>query len=451
MALALRPSSAAVLVGLPTLAVVGVGFAFIGVAAPRSYAALRVYGGPTDVASELSWRVSGLERLGALEQPLSGTEVVIEASLSDGRHASWQGRLDALGVATAALRFSGTAEAVRGPIRVRAWCAAHPELLIARGEMQLTSAEWWSRARRRGGWLPVKSHGALDVRVAPVRGAWATAFADPLVIEVAARGALAEGVRLALHPEGVDVASGRGELTTDERGRVVVSVTPRESVAILGVDATAPGGATGSWYGTLPVATGALHAERVGKRLVVRSPVVRERAFYALVDARARLAGGSILLSPDGRGGSAGEVEIETPLRGPAWGVVSSESELDTASTIGWPLFTNDVEPYQLTFDVADRLLLDGTSVGAEREHARARRASLLGAAFAGLCLALAALFVVDRARTAERALRTHLSAQGAAAPEVEKSAPRMLTQLIVAVLCIALAATAFGLWLTWR
>lgn len=450
MALGSRPASALAFVGLPILAVVGVGFAFLGVASPHSYAALRLYGGPTEGVPELCWRASVVERLGEIEVPIADEELVIEASLADGRRAFWHGRSDSAGEGAPVVRFPQSDAAVHGAVRVRAWVASRPDVLIAQGEVALTASEWSRTARQRGGWLPVKSQGALDIRVAPGRGAWATSFADPLIVEVSSHGAVASTVELRLHPEGADV-SGANVLTTDARGRASVTMTPRESVVTLGIDALAADGKAGHWYATLPVATGALHAELAGEQLVVRSPVVRERAFYAWVDSHHRRAGGAIALAPDGRGGSVGEVRLEPPLRPPAWAVVSSEPELDTASAVGWPLVTNDVEPFQLTFDVADRLLLDGTSIGATRERARTHRASWLGATFGGLCLLLTAAFLVTRARTAEQALRAHLKRQGAETDEVDRSAPPMLAQLIVALLCLALAATALGLWLTYR
>jgi hypothetical protein len=46
------------------------------------------------------------------------------------------------------------------------------------------------------------------------------------------------------------------------------------------------------------------------------------------------------------------------PLPQPAWLVVSSELDLNSAAAIGWPLDAG-AEPAQ-TFDVADQLLLDG-------------------------------------------------------------------------------------------
>jgi hypothetical protein len=455
MARSSRPISTAVLVLLPVLAVAGVAFAMLGVAAPRAHAALRLYGGPSEGARELSWLANVVERVAGIERPLPNSELVIEGLLSDRRRALWRGRLDAGGVASPVLGFASAPadRAITGPVRVRAWLASRPDALIASGEIAVDPRVWSGTARRRGGWLPVKSHGALEIQVAAGRGTWATSFADPLVVEVRADGTAVSGARITVQPEGCDVAGGRTLLVTDSRGRAAVAITPRESVVIVGLDVTAPDGAAGRWYGTLPVVTGALHAERVGQRLVVRSPVVREGAFFSLVDLGSRRAGGPIPLTPDGRGGSVGEVKIDVEVvpGSPLWAVVSAESDLDTESTVGWPLFSRDEEPFQLTFDVADRLLLDGAPLGDARQHQKSRRASLLGSAFAALCLLIVAILIVERARAADRTLRKHLSEFSEEPGEAERSARPLVVQVLLALLCLGLATTALGMWLVVR
>ena len=148
-------------------------------------------------------------------------------------------------------------------------------------------------------------------------------------------------------------------------------------------------------------------------------------------------------LAPNGRGGSFGTLDLPASLPHPAWLVVSSDVDLNSAAAIGWPLDVEG-EPSQ-TFDVPDRLLLDGGPAAFAREQARRSRVRWLTAAFIATAFALSVALLVVRVRAAESDLSRHLREQLEVDAAV-RVAPRRGLALLVAVLSLALGFIALAL-----
>jgi hypothetical protein len=168
-----------------------------------------------------------------------------------------------------------------------------------------------------------------------------------------------------------------------------------------------------------------LHAALDGARLSVRSPIPRAEAFVSLVDAQQRLAGYRLELLPDGDGGASASLELAPELLGHAkreavFAVVSSEADKRSPSAVGWPLHPSSEAP-QLTFDVADQLLVDGTdsALQSEREE-RLRRRQIAAALFAlvGSLMLGAFAHEVRRPRTTSRRLASEHTAELVLAPQ---------------------------------
>ena len=135
----------------------------------------------------------------------------------------------------------------------------------------------------------------------------------------------------------------------------------------------------------------------------------RTQAFFSVVTNRARIAGGVLALTPDGRGGSFAEARLalSRPLPSPAWLVLSTEVDEDSEAAIGWPLQVG-AEPAQ-TFDVPEVLLLDGVPAAFAREQARLSRVRWLTAAFIASAFLLSVAMLVLRVRAADRDIARHL------------------------------------------
>lgn len=420
-----------------TVAVVAL--ALLVVARPRPYLSARAWGGPTEGAAQLSLRVRTSEHYAGAEAPVALSALEVRARAADGRQARWSGPVGARGFADVLLPFQGGP--LRGPVSL-SLATPGVELALAEGEVELTVEQWRAAARRRGGWLHGSVSGVLSVRVAAERGVFAVPFRDPLRIAVQRDGAPVSGAAISIEGDSVDLEP--GPRITDAQGELSIRLAPTEFVAALGVRATGPDGASGAWSGTLPVLPGALHATLERARLVVRSPIVREVGFFAIVSEDARRLGGTLSFAPDAGGGARASVTLPAELlRGaPLWAVVSSELDLRSQSAVGWPLHTVGPggAPPQ-TFTVPDRLLLDGSAQGAERERQRRERARLLAGVVSAVGALLVALLVIDRVRTSRERLAEHLNrtSGGQAAALAAISGGRSLFWLVVAVLCIAL------------
>jgi hypothetical protein len=427
---------------LPFATAAVVGFALFVVGAQRPYVGARLYGGPTENAPRLSFRLEVVERYRGVEGPLTADAgpFTVDARFQDGSSARWTGQLDSLGMASVTLEPPGGV--VRGAAQVRVLRpGAEP---IAEGQVWLPIAAWLARAERHGGWLDVPSKGELKVRVALARGALAVPFAEAIWIEVTRGGRALAGAKLRVEPEGVRLVrpSARDTLIdTDAAGRVAIVVAPREHNVALSV-VVEQAGARGEWYSRLPVVPGAYSVTLVDRRLRIESPVARDVAFFALLTDRARIAGGPVQLDPDGRGGAVQIVDVGPLPDQQIWAQVSSEPELASAATVGWPLRVpaTPVGDPPNTFQVPDHLLLDGLGMGARAELQRRSKARAIAAGFTLIALLLASLIVIVRTRSADARLRAHLQAAGEQAASRDLIAQKRAgARVALAVLCIAL------------
>lgn len=423
-----------ILLSLPVVTIAVVGFGVFVIGAPQSYRGARLWGGPSVGQTKLSARLLAVERLYESERALTTVPIDVEAHAGAQVLGRFHGTTDAAGFLEIQMPL-----AVPAPSELELRVTLRGERL-AQGRVALTPERWLADVRRRGSWIEGSDSEGLRIRVHPGRGAFAVPFSDPVSIEVTTAEGPAAGVQLSVRAEGVSEPSAVRSLTTDDRGRAELLVTPREHVVALEVKASR-GERRARWYSTLPVVPGALHARREGKQLWIEAAVPKEAAFYSIVSERGRLSGGRVALSDDGRGGY--RATIDWPGSGaPVWAVVASEPDLNTVAAVGWPI---DAPVPARTFDAREELWLDGLPQAYATSLERPRRARLLVGAFVVLALALAVVLFTGRVRAADRALATHLSetAEG----EVSRfQARQSVLALVTAALCIALGFVLVGL-----
>ncbi|MBK7584278.1 MAG: hypothetical protein IPI67_29255 [Myxococcales bacterium] len=426
--------SRVVLLSLPLITVAVIAFALFVVGAPRPYFGARVFGGSTEGATRLALRVSVVERYLAIESPANIGEVTIEAELADGRRVRAVATPDELGMASVALEPPG---AVHGPVKLRVLGRSG---LLAQGTVQLSQEEWAKGARERGGFLNGQLSGTLVIRAAPGRGAFAVPFTDPLWVEVSGPSGARSGVRLVLEADGADVV--RLPDPTDAQGRSVVNLTPRDHIVSLTIKATEPGGEAGEWSGQIPVAVGALRASLEGRKLRIESAIERDVAYFAIVSEQQRLLGGLLPMAADQRGGSIAVTELPELPSGPLWAVVSGEPELDSASTVGWPVRAPQgplaAEPPRARA-VPDRLLVDGMGLGFAADVARRSKARFVALGFTLLAAALAALLLVLEGRRSARVLDLHLEEAGIGDGERRSFQSSRWLGVVVALVCVSM------------
>ena len=421
---------------LPVLTILVVGYAWLVAGAPRKLHGARVYGGPSEGVAKLSLRVESVERDGEREAPFWNGPLTARARASSGPAALATVTQAVHGVADFELPFT---RAVHGPIEFELRDAA--SAVLASGRIELDVTRWAARARRRGGWIRGRADHGLVLSVAAERGALVVGAPGPLLIRVQRAGLPVAGALLSVSAEGARV-TGTEQLRSDERGRARVFFDANDLNPSLRVEARTEDGRSGLIETPISVVAGGLQALAIGDELSVESAVPQSEVFFALVSDRQRLGGGVIALTPNGRGGSVGSARI-THAESPTWVFVSSEVDLNSAAAIGWPLDSGP-EPAQ-TFDVPDKLLLDGLPAAFAHEQQRRSRVRWLTALFIGLAFALSVALLVLRVKAADRDLTRHLR-EDLDADLAARIAPRRLLPLLVAVLTILLGFAAIGL-----
>ncbi len=422
---------------VPVVTVLVVAYAlFIG-GVPRKTLGERVYGGPTEGATELSLRVESVARDGERESPAWHGPITLSGMANGVDFGATSTPLGSAGVTDVALRFG---KPVAGPVQLY---SRAPNGERAQGEVSLSVERWAARARRRGGWIRGRDNGnGLVISIAPERGTFVVGAFDPLLVRVERAGTPLPNAQLALKADGARLESS-AELRTDARGRARVSFEASDLNPTLRVEAHTDDGQSALLDSGVPVVPGGLHGLATPTGIRVESATPRSQAFFSVVTDRARIAGGVLVLTPDGRGGSFAQADLHSSaaLPSPSWLVVSTELDENSVAAIGWPLQLG-AEPAQ-TFDVPDVLLLDGIPAAFKAEQARRSRVRWLTAAFIALAFLLSVALLVLRVRAADRDiarhLRTDLEDETAA-----RVAPRTLWPLLVALLAIALGFVVF-------
>jgi hypothetical protein len=407
------------LLSLPAVAAAIVAWALLGAGGDR-VRYVQVLGGPTREGARLSVLLRALELDGGRSVPIPGLALRMVAQaggLGDSPNVNVSGTTDGTGHVEALLDF-GRTPSTNPWLRIE---AADSGARLAEGAVSLDVEQWRLGARRDGGWLAGQTRGVLRVRAAAESGVFAVPFAGQLVLQVLAPEAGAEsaanagdgglplaGALVRVELDGAELL--QAPAPADAAGQTRVALRPLEHAIGARVIARA-GERSGEWYGALPVIPGALVASADGHGLSVRSPIARERAYLSLVTERERIAGAIVPLRMEADGTSSGSYTLDATLRArsnaePLWAVVSSEYDKQSPGVVGWPLSPpfEAVAP-RLTFNVADRVLLDGRSGAlwdvSQRQLARRRRAAA-GLFGVGLLMSLAFWGEVRRARGAD-------------------------------------------------
>lgn len=447
------------LYGLPLLTLLVGSLAFLGPAAQQPVRAARLYGGPTEGQQRLAWRLQLIEHYVDAETPIADVPVRVVVAGAE----PWSGRSSVRGSTELVARLPRPAS---GPVSVRVLAA---DEVVAEGTVELDAERWRSGAERRGGWLDGLEQGDWRVRVAGRDGVFAASFTHDVLVSVSERGRPVAGAEVVVKADGAaarrDEKRAQPRVVTDAAGRAQFRLLVIDHVVALDVramrqrtgddagaesskDRTAAGGTPGAdagasrdasvpkagagldaplptrvggrWYGSLPVVPGAMRVHRRADQLQVHCPIDRDVAWISIVTADARIGGGAVELTADGRGGAEGTLALPALPDAPLWAVVSSESDLQSPGTVGWPLDPPVQGDLRATFLARDSLLLDGLPGALEREHARMRRARLLFAGFAASALGIVALLLGWQIRSTHRELERRVAAASAEHDGVE-------------------------------
>jgi hypothetical protein len=437
----------AVLLTVPSLAMVVVGLAMFGPGAVQPFDGARIRGGPTLGLRSLSWRISVLQRFRGIDSTRNVGPITVRARHDAASEVVAHCRPRGDGICDTTLDFSAE---ISGPIQA-VITADVDGAILAEGTLQGNAAEW-ARDRGHPARLGEQTSGNLSVEVAARRGIFAAPFRDDLVVTVRSGetpladakvtlrtdGAAIEGV-----PASTDPVASLTMLSSD-RGEVRFGVTPVIHTVSVDIDVTAPGGSV-AWHGVLPVVPGAIWLNPMSYAngsIAVLTPVPRDVAYVTLATANARLWGGVIPLeATDTRGFSQGQIGWPAVARvpeigdhEPIWITLSSDPQQTSAGTVGWPdaRLAWPVPPTAILDErpFRDQLLLDGMPAAEKRDQARRNGARALAAAALGAAAVL------------EGVLLAHTSgARGA----------RAWAWTAIAVATVILAFAAIGVVVMWK
>jgi hypothetical protein len=450
------------LVGTPLAAAATVALA-LRAGAPSATRGASMYIAPISwAAKSAAWQiVTYVDDRGVKESvPMKDLRVVARAG---DRFAEWRGESNRDGVAEALLAFSPHAgEDVAIEV-------TEGEATLAKGSFTFRPPAWIGNEDAAAWVRPTKREGALRLDVAVQGGRLPVGFWGKVWVRTvdAAADRPVESAALTVLPEAGLEVKAETPKPSCKNGWTEVDVNPMGHVVGMTVRARAPSGATGEWFGGLPVAGG---ADSVDLPLVVPanapwsvhllSPGARGVAYAEIADAKGRAWAAAITLP---RGGEFAGADLTLPPLSPGlkWLVTAGDprgAERLTGAAVARPFLVAEHPEAQdrcaLAETVAVRipagfprsLALDGV----DRHPERRKRAWGLAVAVASVALAalLEAILLVQGARQARDTLRRALESEGEAGADVagKPAAGGVVVGVLVALLGFGLLA-ALLLW----
>jgi hypothetical protein len=415
------------LVVLPLLTLLALAFSMLSDLSASRLVYARVWGGPPSGA--LAVRVQLIEEESGLARGVSAAPVTVEVRAL-GSTVVRSARTDAGGFADVRLPLGSDSTELE--LLVHRNLPGDPPL--ARGPLRDVRALWLAGATRAHGGVPAEVERPLIAyRFEPP--VWSVPFAADLIVELHPT---APGpVHLDVQASGARVLSAR-QLELLPGVPVRVHILPLEHGSTVSIGARSAHGRPERTL-SLPVRPGSLTMVPGPDVLTIVSPVPREHAYYAVVNERGRLGGGSVSLGPRPDGTSAGRLARgDLPPGADRYLVLSSSPDGQAPALVGLPL-----DGQWSTFDAWDVLLLDGRPAAARAAQKQRQRVRFALGAYAALGGALSLALFVWHIRRANERLRADLAEVGAPAEARDRS----LFGPLSALLCLLFA---FGLALTW-
>lgn len=319
----------------------------------------------------------------------------------------------------------------------------HEGSVLVEGAPHLERSRWASSARRRGGEARPYESGDFVARLFVVESVLSVPFEGHVGLRLENAGQPISGARVRLSAHGGTLTqSGEPLLATDERGQVIVGLTPTEHVVSLRARIESEEDEF-EFEQTLPVVPGSFWLEEKTDHLVVHSPVPRDQVWYTFVTQDERLSGGRLDLEPSGAGTAKARIPRERiPSRKGLFVVLASDADGRSPSTVGFPL-----DGQGRTFDAWDAYLLDGSRAAREKLARKARKVRLTLGAYAAVAALLTLLLFVRYVRRSDVLLERRLRQAG-----VEDAAPeRGALPLVIAVLSLFFAFSLGVLWIVAR
>lgn len=323
---------------------------------------------------------------------------------------------------------------------------------LAEGSIALTRERFWQQRKRRGGWLHGRVEGSLKIAVGCRTGVLALGLPGALGIVVTDASEHPAAVTLTLELEGLErvPAAPSMQLETDAQGQATLTVVPRDLSAAIGItvgsgSADTNGAPLARYFSSIPIEPSTLNAEWQRGKLIAKSEIPLQKAYFSLVDAQGRWAAGSVRLYCDNQGHCQGETPIEAQPPSPSWLMLGTEPALDGPTVVGWPVAATATPLVAESVVACDQLLLDGrNAVMAEAARRNATRywRVVVGIGVTAALLLLAMVAPLMRSRRERQALAAEW-------PEGESSehAASRPAAFVGLLLLVLVALVALILW----
>ncbi|NRA32432.1 MAG: Ig-like domain-containing protein [Polyangiaceae bacterium] len=403
------------LLSLPALTMAVIAFALFVVGKSVPVQSARVYGGTSEAVDRVALRLLLNEEYQGVVARLPGKAVRVQLKTPT-ESLDWSGVSDDSGTLEALFVLkSPSSQSYELEVS-----AGQPLRALARGRVTLSRKHWVGEGQAHGSWASNGPTPGLQVRVAPERGTFAAPFPDELRILVQRDGKPVPGASVSVQLDGAKLLAPVS--ATDARGRSSAHIAPFEHVVSATVEVNADG-ETGRFHRRLAIRVGAIHVERTGNKLTIRSPVPRERAFLSLLSLQQREFGAVVRLRADDAGGAVGSVSLPS-VSGPLWAAVSSEADSQSMGFVAWPLHSSEPLEAPFNWDLRDHLLLNGASAARDESVRRRFRAKALAGGFSLVAGLLGWVLFLFGAKRAESRLREHMERSSLESDSATRTAP---------------------------
>ncbi len=401
----------------------------------------KIYAGPTDQPGPLVWRVAA--KRGSPDRPQSATlKLTLSARFAGGTTTVREFSTDGEGGAWVTLERPAADSP--GPITAT---LREGSFILASGTVNVTKERWLAGQRNDGGWCSGHSEGTVAIKVGVVDGVILHAVPASMVVALSKGGRALSQQPFSVEADGAIVegsdAHGRAALVSDDKGMARFSVRSTDMAAMLTV--TVPQPNASRFAGALPIRAGGVHVDRQGDKLIIGSLVGQSQATVGLLTENGLFDVRTVQLTANSLRMSATLNYSSLPMS-PFWAIVSSETELDTGNTIGWPMLSGRERGDAHTSHVVPNLLvLDGYRTVTRRLEQQRHRAWYTSSA-ALLFVAALMAWVIVRSNRRNQAQVRQLSRliQEAGPSGVADPAPYAL----IAVIGLTAASVALAWWL---
>lgn len=438
-----------------------------------------VFGAPAgraapDGTSRIAWQLlTVVDDRGVRETvAIGGLEAVLRTG--DGREARWSGATNEDGIAEMGFALEGLSGDRPPDLELTVRAPGDPEPLVA-GRARWEPSPAQRPVAHAPAVRPTKRRGPVDLDVLVEGERLVTGDDSNVWIRATLpEGVAPEQVRLELSPEpGLELGATRGTLcpTTTRASFAPAKMRAVGHVTGVGIKALRGEEVVGEWFGALPVAAGAFHADlpratEAGRPFEVRivAPNPRTVAYAEVQDERGRVAAAALAVK-----GAAGEIPhamFHVPPLAPGlhWLAVSGEprgAETRAGAAMAWPFLVGQapgVSP-TLACSVGPYLLEHPAGAfprwtaldGLPARHAKNRRRHAAGLAIALVSLLAAAVLEALLLTASAREAKAVMAEAARVAEDVEPGASVVLTSrtpggslavaLLLAVLGFALLA----------